>query len=59
MLVKIAIVFNYILLVLMIHYFRAVIPQTDVDIFFLSLPLKYLHAPTWEIERVINFYSFT
>ena len=49
MLLKIA-VFNFVLLVILIRCFHAIIPQPVVDTFslLLLLPMKYLYTPTWE-----------
>ena len=60
MLLKIAVVFKLILLVILILFFHVVIPQPVVDTFFkLLLPTEYPYELNREIGRVINFYLFT
>ena len=48
--VEFAVVFNLILLVILIHCYRAIIPQPFVNTFFLLLllsPVKYHYEPSW------------
>ena len=56
---KIAVVFNFVLQVILIRCFRVIIPQPVVDTFLLLSPVKYPYEPTQEIGRIINLYSFT
>ena len=50
-LLKITVAFDFILLVILIHCFCALIRQPIVDTFFLLLPVKYPYKPSWEIGR--------
>ena len=58
---KIAIVYNFILLVILIRYFYSVIPQPIVDTFIIIIIItrEISCEPTREIGRNISFYLFT
>ena len=60
--VEIAVAFNYILLVILIHCFRAIIPQAVVDNFYyyyyIIIIREIPYEPTRKIGRMTNLYSF-